>query len=171
MNAPPLNRQILVAVGMLAAVAVIAVIGTIANAPHTDGWYASAEKVAWSPPNAVFGPVWTILYVLIALSGWLIWRAGYQDKQPNRARGPLIVFALQLILNGLWSPVFFAGYPLIGNAALWIALILIVALIASVVWLAIATAPWSKTAAWIMAPYLLWLLFATSLNIGVIALN
>lgn len=78
---------------------------------------------------------------------------------------------LQLILNGLWSPVFFAGYPLIGDAAWWIALIIIIALIVSVIWLAIIAMPWSKVASRLMLPYLLWLLFATSLNIGVIVLN
>ena len=76
-----------------------------------------------------------------------------------------------MILNLLWTPVFFAGYPIVGAAAWWAALIVILVLIGTVVALIIATAKWSKLAAWLLVPYLAWLLFATSLNIGIIALN
>ena len=156
---------------LLAVVALIAFLGSLATMPNTDGWYADAEKVPWDPPNAVFGPVWSVLYFLIAVAGWLIWRAGYREGKPNQARRVLAVFIAQLALNSLWTPVFFAGYPLIGEPAWWIALGIILALIASVIWLAVNAARWSKLAAWIMVPYLLWLLFATSLNVGIIVLN
>lgn len=168
---PPVVRQIAVGVAMLAAVALIAWGGSQATAPNTDGWYASAQKVPWDPPNSVFGPVWSVLYLLIALAGWLIWRSGYRDGGPNAASGVLRIFVVQLALNAIWTPVFFAGYPLIGEAAWWLALATIVALMASVIWLGIAAAPWSRIASWIMILYLLWLIFATSLNVGIIALN
>ncbi|MGO3146821.1 MAG: TspO/MBR family protein [Leucobacter sp.] len=168
---PAVARQVVTGVVLLAVVALIAFLGSLATMPNTDGWYADAEKVPWDPPNAVFGPVWSVLYFLIAVAGWLIWRAGYREGKPNQARRVLAVFIAQLALNSLWTPVFFAGYPLIGEPAWWIALGIILALIASVIWLAVNATRWSKLAAWIMVPYLLWLLFATSLNVGIIMLN
>ena len=168
---PSARRQIIVGAGLLVVVAVIAFLGSLATMPNTDGWYAEAQKAAWSPPNAVFGPVWSVLYFLIAVAGWLVWKNGYREGRSNAAKKPLIIYTAQLVLNFLWTPVFFAGYPLIGEPAWWVALAIILALIVTVVWLAVSAAPWSKTAAWIMAPYLLWLMFATSLNVAIIALN
>lgn len=168
---PPLARQFVVGIGLLAAVALIAVLGSLATMPNTDGWYAEVEKVPWDPPNAVFGPVWSVLYALIAVAGWLIWRNGYRSNQANAARKTLAIYSLQLVFNGLWTPAFFAGYPLIGEAAWWLALVIIISLITIVVSLAISAWKWSKLAAAIMLPYMLWLLFATTLNAGVIALN
>lgn len=168
---PPVGRRIAVGLGLLAAVAVVAVMGSLATIPNTDGWYAEVEKVPWDPPNAVFGPVWSVLYLLIAVVGWLIWRAGFRPGWPNAARRPLLAYWVQLVLNALWTPVFFAGFPMIGAAAWWIALAVMLALIVSVVWLMLSAARWSRPAVWLLAPYLLWLLFASTLNIGVIALN
>ncbi|MFC5337128.1 TspO/MBR family protein [Leucobacter denitrificans] len=165
------GRQILAGVLFLVAVALIAFLGSLATMPNTEGWYAEATKAPWSPPNSVFGPVWSVLYVLIALAGWLIWRAGYRVGGPNAARRTLALYVVQLVLNGLWTPVFFAGYPLIGDIAWWIALAIILALIISVIWLAVAAVKWSQAAMWIMIPYLLWLMFATSLNLAIIVLN
>ncbi|MBK0419029.1 tryptophan-rich sensory protein [Leucobacter sp. CSA1] len=168
---PPVAKQIAVGLGLLAVVALIAFLGSLATMPNTEGWYARVEKVPWDPPNAVFGPVWSILYALIAVAGFLVWRAGYRGGEPNAARGTLGIYAAQLVLNGLWTPIFFAGYPVVGEVAWWLALAVILALIACVVWLAISAAKWSRIAAWIMVPYLLWLAFATTLNAGIIVLN
>lgn len=168
---PSLAKQIAVGIGLLAAVTLIAVLGSMATVPNTEGWYADAQKVPWTPPNSVFGPVWSVLYLLIAVAGWLIWRTGYREGRENAARGPLTLYAVQLILNGIWTPIFFAGYPLIGAAAWWIALAVIVALAVCVIWLAFRAAPHSRIASWIMVPYALWLLYATSLNVGLIVLN
>ncbi|WP_336651442.1 MULTISPECIES: TspO/MBR family protein [unclassified Leucobacter] len=168
---PTVARQIAVGVAMLAAVALVAWGGSLASITNIDGWYAEAHKAPWSPPNAVFGPVWSVLYALIALAGWLIWRSGARSDAPNAAPGVLRLFVTQLVLNALWTPVFFAGYPLMGAAAWWVALAIMVALMASVILLGITAAPLSRIASWIMIPYLLWLIFATSLNVAVIALN
>lgn len=164
-------RQVVAAVLFAAIVAAVAMLGSVANAPHTDDWYAAAEKVLWSPPNWVFAPVWSLLYALIAAAGWLIWRAGYRNTRPNAARGELTLYVVQLALNALWSPLFFAGFPLLGEVAWWMALVDIAVLLVLVVWLGLRSARWSPVAAWIMLPYALWLAFATTLNIGVIALN
>lgn len=168
---PTVARQIVVGAGLLILVALIAFLGSLATTPNTDGWYAEATKVPWDPPNAVFGPVWSALYFLIALAGFLIWRAGYRSDRPNAARRTLWIYSVQLILNGIWTPIFFAGFPVIGAAAWWLALFVILALIVCVVWLAVSAAKRSRIAAWIMVPYLLWLAFASTLNAGIIVLN
>ena len=168
---PSVARQIVMGVVFLAAVALIAFLGSLVTMQNTEGWYAEVTKVPWDPPNAVFSPVWTVLYVLIALAGWLLWRRGYSEGRHNAARHPLTIYVIQLVLNGLWTPVFFGGYPLIGEPAWWIALVIIVLLIVTVIWLAATAAPFSKLAAWIMVPYSLWLLFASTLNAGIIVLN
>lgn len=168
---PPISRQVLVAIGLLALVAVIAVLGSLATIPNTDGWYKTVEKVAWNPPNEVFGPAWSFLYLLIALAGWLVWRSGWREGERNAAQKALKIYAAQLVLNGIWTPVFFAAYPAIGEAAWWVALAIIIALIATVVWLIGAAWKWSKMAAIILIPYLLWLTYASTLNAGIIVLN
>lgn len=168
---PTVGRQVGFGLIFLAAVALVAVVGSLANGPNIDGWYADAEKVPWSPPNVIFAPVWTLLYVMIAVAGWLVWRSGYRTRQSNRARQALWMYVAQLALNGLWSPMFFAGYPLVGEAAWWAALVIIVALIVSVVWFAASAWKHSRAASWMMVPYVVWLAFATTLNAGIIALN
>ena len=168
---PSTLRQIVAALLFVVIVAAVAFVGSLASTGNVDGWYADAAKVPWNPPNAVFGPVWSVLYALIALAGFLIWRAGFRSGEPNAAQRPLRLFIVQLVLNSLWTPAFFAGYPLLGPAAWWIAAVIILSLIVVVITLGVAAAPWSRIAAWITVPYLAWLLFATSLNIGIIALN
>lgn len=169
---PTPTRQVAVAMLLLAAVAAVAAFGTLANSGNVDGWYADAHKVPWNPPNWVFAPAWTTLYLLIAVVGFLIWRAGHVGAgSPNSVRRALGVYAVQLVLNAAWSPVFFAGYPLIGAAAWWIAMGVILALILCVAWLIAEAARWSRVAAWLLVPYIGWLLFASTLNAGVIALN
>ncbi|HMR48976.1 MAG TPA: tryptophan-rich sensory protein [Arachnia sp.] len=169
---PTVRRQIAVLILLLAIVAAIAFFGSLATAPNVDGWYADAAKVAWNPPNWVFAPAWTTLYVMIAVAGFLIWRAGHdREAGRNRARGALVVYGIQLVLNAVWTPIFFAGYPLIGEAAWWVALVVIVWLIGVVIWLVVAASRWSAPAAWLLIPYLGWLIYAASLNAGIIALN
>lgn len=169
---PKVGRQIVVGVLLLAIVFAIAFFGSMATTPNVDGWYADVEKVPWDPPNSVFGPAWTTLYVMIAVVGFLIWRAGYDENaEHNRARRTLGIFVLQLVLNAAWTPAFFAGYPLMGRPAWWLALAVITALIATVIWLIASAARWTKVGAWLLVPYLLWLLYAATLNAGIIALN
>lgn len=171
-DAPPTSKQIGMGILFLASVAVVAVLGSLANAGHTDGWYETVNRVAWSPPSWLFGPAWTVLYVLIACAGFLIWRSGWRGpERPNAARPTLWIFLVQLVLNGLWSPVFFAGYPTLGETAWWAALVIIVALVLAVAWLMASAKRWSRVAVWILVPYILWLAYATSLNAGIIVLN
>lgn len=124
-------------------------------------WYAALAKPPWNPPSWVFGPVWTVLYVGIAVAGWLIWRRGGMGAQ----RVPLTLFCVQLALNAAWTPLFF-GLRNLGLAFLEILLL----------WLAVtatlrAFSRVSRVAAYLLAPYLCWVTFAALLNFAVWQLN
>lgn len=142
---------------LLIAIAVAA-FGSVVAVSGVDGWYSASRHVFWTPPNWAFGAVWSVLYLLIAVSGWLLWM--------RRARGALILYVIQLAVNSLWTPVFFGAYPFIGEASLWIAVGIILVLDLLVV-ATIATAwPRSRWAAVLLVPYLLWILYASTLNWG-----
>lgn len=121
-------------------------------------WYASLAKPPFNPPNWVFAPAWTLLYVLIAVAGWRTW-------ERERAGAAMKIWALQLVLNFAWSPTFF-GAKLMGPA-----LVVILALLASIA-LFIATV-WNRdrVSGWLFAPYALWVAFATLLNASLLLLN
>ncbi|HKY66401.1 MAG TPA: TspO/MBR family protein [Acidimicrobiales bacterium] len=142
--------------GFLAASLVVAVLGGLATAGNVDGWYASADKPAWTPPNAVFGPVWSLLYTVMAVAAWLVWREGGWARQ----RVPLTLYAVQLLLNLAWTPTFFAAEQL--TAALVVIAALDLVLVATVR----AFRRVQPVAAALLLPYLGWCLFATSLNAG-----
>jgi translocator protein len=136
----------------------VAALGSVVAVSQIDGWYATAPHVTWTPPGWAFGAVWSVLYVLIAVSGWLLWL--------RRARGALILYIAQLAVNALWTPVFFGGYPLIGPAALWLGVAVIVLLDLLVVATIVVAAPVSRWAAVLLLPYLAWILYASTLNWG-----
>jgi benzodiazapine receptor len=156
--------------GLLAFLAVaiaVAAIGSLTTIGAVDGWYAHADHVGWTPPNWIFGVVWTVLYAMIAVAGWLVWRMRYRRD----VRTALTLYAAQFVLNSLWTPVFFGGYQLIGVAALWVAVVIIIALDLLVAATVASFWPASRTAALLLVPYLLWILYASSLNWGDAALN
>ncbi|MDM4763466.1 TspO/MBR family protein [Galbitalea sp. SE-J8] len=160
-------RSALVLVAFLAIAYAVAALGTVATIANVDGWYATAAKAPWSPPNGLFGPAWTVLYALMAIAAWLVWRTG---PSPSRRRA-LALYIAQLVLNALWTPVFFGLFPAIGPPALWIALAIIVALDVLVLLTMLAFRRRSRLAAWLLAPYWAWLLFATSLSGAAAVLN
>ncbi len=137
-------------------------IGGAATGPAIEGWFSELIKPSWNPPNWLFGPVWTVLYAMIAISGWLVWRSDASERSKTPA---YIAFGVQLALNSLWSVLFF------GLHQIFFALIEIV-----VLWLAIATTAWlfkphSRAAALMLLPYLAWVSFATFLNATIWQLN
>ncbi|MFC6090815.1 TspO/MBR family protein [Saccharothrix lopnurensis] len=140
-----------------AAVAATAVIGSLA-ATSSAAKYERLATPSWAPPTWLFGPVWTALYVLIAISGWLFWKR-------HGATWELGLFAAQLVLNAAWTPLFFAagryGWALVDIIAL---LVVVVALIA-------AFGRRHRTAALLLVPYLAWVGFATALNASIVGLN
>jgi benzodiazapine receptor len=151
--------QVAALAGFLAASFLVAALGGLATVNNVDGWYATADKAPWSPPNVVFGPVWTVLYTAMAVAAWLVWRKG-----TGRTKAALAVYGIQLGLNHAWTPVFFGLYPTLGPAALWLALAIILALIAAVVLTVLQFGPISRTAGLLLLPYVAWLVFATTLN-------
>lgn len=124
-------------------------------------WYRDLAKPSWRPPDWLFGPVWLLLYLSIAVSGWLVWqRAGIDG-----AALTLSVYALQLVLNGLWSVVFFGlRRPDLAFAEI---LCLWLSILATIV----AFHPVDKIAAYLFVPYALWVTFAAVLNFRVWRLN
>lgn len=140
----------------------IGMLGGVVTRPAIEGWYAGLTKPSWTPPAWIFGPVWTVLYVLIGVAGWRIWI--------RRASSPakwlvLRLFAAQLLLNAIWSPLFFGlrepFLALVDIAGLWVMVLLC--------WNAMRTA--DALASWLFVPYLLWVSFAASLNAAIWWMN
>jgi tryptophan-rich sensory protein len=136
-------------------------VGALATASSVDSWYQGLTRPSWTPPDALFGPVWTTLYVLMGIAAWLVWRrAG--DRMIH---WPITVYALQLLLNALWSFIFFGlrnpGAALIEIFFLWASIALTVASFARV----------DRKAAWLLAPYLAWVSFAVALNFAIWRMN
>ena len=122
------------------------------------GWYASLTKPSFNPPAWLFGPVWTVLYVLIAVAGWRVW-------QRDRTGWPMRLWWAQLALNFLWTPVFFGAHQI------GLALVIILLLLAAIVGF-IATA-WrlDHVVVWLLVPYAAWVAFASVLNGAIWLLN
>ena len=137
-------------------------IGSVFTTPNIPTWYATLEKPFFTPPSWLFAPAWIILYVLMAIAAFLIWRKGLLEEGVKCA---LIVFLVQLVLNALWSVVFFGlQSPLYGMVviiALWIAILLTI----------IKFFKLSTAAGALLLPYILWVSFAAVLNISIWVLN
>jgi benzodiazapine receptor len=149
---PAHNRLVdLIALVLFVALCLgIGALGASVTETSVQTWYAGLAKPSFNPPNEVFGPVWTVLYIMMGTAAWRVWRAGDRDM----TRGPLTLFALQLALNLGWTVVFF-GLQKIG----------------AVVVTTLAFRPVDRLAGLLMLPYLAWVGFATVLNIAVWRLN
>ncbi len=136
-------------------------VGGLVTTPEIPNWYAQLAKPSWTPPDWLFGPVWTLLYLMMAVSAWLVWRTG--GYPPNR--GPLRLFAVQLLLNSLWSILFFGchrpGLAAVEIVVLW-SLILATTLVFG------RRVPWAGL---LLIPYLMWVSFAALLNVTIWWLN
>lgn len=124
-------------------------------------WYAELTKPAWTPPNYIFGPAWTTLYILMAVSAWLVWKkVGFRS-----AAVPLTVYLLQLFLNALWSYLFFGlhntGLALINICFLWLAILMCTILFYR----------HHRIAAYLLVPYLIWVSYAAALNFEIWRIN
>lgn len=141
------------------ATALVAGLGSWITAASVDSqWFDALAKPAFYPPSATFGIVWTILYVLIALSVWIAWRGGGRAEM-------LIPWFIQLALNLGWTMAFF------GARAPEIGMVVIIALLLAAIWTAVAMWPHSRFAALMFVPYILWVAFAAVLNWSIVALN
>lgn len=145
----------------LLVVAAVSVIGGLVTADNVDGWYQTLEKPSFNPPDWLFGPVWTVLYVMMAVAAWLVWRrAGW-----TRGRPALLLHAGQLAFNLGWTLLFFGAH------AIGAAFIEILVLFVSILLTARAFYRIEPVAGWLMLPYAAWVGFASILNGAIMVLN
>jgi len=132
------------------------------SADSLNNWYAGLNKASFTPPSWLFGPVWTTLYIMMAVAAFLIWRKGLANRSVRLA---MICFIVQLLLNALWSPLFFGLHsPLLG-------LIDIFLLLFAIILTLISFEPVSTPAVLLLVPYLAWVTFAAVLNLSIYFLN
>jgi translocator protein len=155
-------KKFLLFLGCLAAAFTAGAIGSIFTFQNIPTWYAGLVKPPLNPPNWVFGPVWSLLYTLMAISVFLVIKHGFKGKGVKTAAG---FWVYQLVLNTVWSIVFFGL-----KSPLW-AIPVIALLIQAILHTILESYKVSKTAAYLLVPYVLWVSFATYLNIGVYFLN
>lgn len=140
---------------------VLGAVGGLVTSPEIPTWYAGLTKPSFNPPNWLFGPVWTTLYILMGISCYLIWKQPASSAR-NKA---LYLFIVQFALNFCWSFIFFGmhetGWALAEMMVLWITILITI----------VAFAKFSKTAAWLLVPYISWVSFAMLLNGAIWRLN
>lgn len=140
----------------------IGAIGAFFTASSVDTWYKTINKPSFNPPDGIFGPVWTSLYILIGISAYLVWQKRDQiDKFPRT----VAIYLIQLVLNLLWSFIFFYAHE-IGMALVEIIMLLVVIIINALVFYRI-----DKAAGLLFIPYILWVSFATVLTYNIFVLN
>lgn len=140
----------------------VGILGSVFTFSAIPTWYATLNKPFFAPPNWIFGPVWTMLYLLMGISFFLIWKQGWKQKKTRSARN---YFLAQLSANFIWTPIFF------GLKSPLIALVVIVILWGLIVVTIKKFLGVSKLAAYILMPYLLWVSFAALLNAAIVVLN
>ena len=147
---------------LVAWVALCVAVGFVIGVFFKPGaWYAALDKPAFNPPAWLFAPVWTVLYVAMGVAAWRIWCLPVSTERKLALRQ----FGVQLILNAAWSPVFFGAHSLAGG------LVVIVLMLFAIAATIQRFHPLDKPAAWLLAPYLAWVSFATLLNVALLALN
>ena len=155
-------RTILEFIGFIVVAELAGIIGAVFTTPAIPTWYATLARPELSPPNWIFGPVWTTLFALMGIAAFLVWQKGIQRKEVKIALG---IFIVQLILNTLWSIIFFGMQS--PGAAFGEIIILWLAILATI----ITFAKISRIAAWLLVPYILWVTFAGYLNYFIWILN
>jgi len=156
------GREIGKLVGSIIACEGAGLIGSVFTTTSISTWYAGLEKPAFTPPNTVFAPVWITLYLLMGVAVCLVWR---RDLAVSQVRKAFIVFWVQLVINILWTVVFFGFESLLGGVILII--VLWIAILLTIIWFFRV----SRIAGILMIPYIAWVSIAMYLNIGVWILN
>jgi translocator protein len=156
------SRNILRLIIALTISQLAGVVGALFSTSAIPTWYVSLNKPEINPPNWVFGPVWITLYFLMGLAAFMVWRVGVHTKGVRKA---LIVFGIQLVLNALWSVIFFGlhnpGLAFIHIILLWL----------SILWMMLLFVKISRPAAIMLIPYILWVSFAAYLNYSIWVIN
>lgn len=140
----------------------VGIVSALLSQPGTNTWFDNLNKPSWNPPAYLFGPVWTLLYLLMGVSLWLIWKSEAPSQQKRSA---IMIFSFQLFLNFWWSILFFKLHsPLM-------ALVDIVLMVIAILFTIFRFASISCSAAWLLVPYISWVCFATLLNYTIWAMN
>lgn len=159
------GRDVLSLVIWVGIVAVVAFLGGLATSSSVTTWYPTLNQPSFSPPDWVFGPVWSALYVMMAIAAWMIWRRRQESTRKDAIHFFIVVFALQLALNLAWSFIFFGlrspMWAFVEICVLWVA-------IAFTVFLGFKQNKWSG---YLLLPYLAWASFALVLNFEFMRLN
>ncbi|MBW8242190.1 tryptophan-rich sensory protein [Muricauda oceani] len=155
------KRIIYITLSVLVCLA-IGFLASIATQSSVNDWYVTLDKPSFTPPNYLFAPVWTALYIMMGVAAGIVWSKGYHHIWVKTA---LYHFAFQLLLNALWSIVFFGLKNPLGGMIVILALLTMIIL--TIKWFKVI----SKTAALLMIPYLLWVAFASALNYKIWELN
>ncbi|MEZ5357253.1 MAG: TspO/MBR family protein [Candidatus Zixiibacteriota bacterium] len=154
-------RKLTRILGLLLLLILSAIVAWVGATFQSGEWYLQLNKPSWTPPGWLFGPVWTYLYITMAIAAWLVWIKG--GWSANRAA--LTGYVIQMILNGLWSWIFF-GRHMIGMALLDILLLLL-----SIIIVLILFRQRSKAAGLLFIPYVIWVSFASALNFAIWIMN
>lgn len=136
--------------------------GSIFTRDNIPGWFVTLQKPAFTPPDWVFAPVWTTLYILMGISLFLVLQKGLGDINVRRG---VLLFAVQLVVNLLWSVVFFGMHSIVGGL---LVIVVLLALVAATIYSFYGI---SKPAAWLLVPYIVWGCIATALNAMILVLN
>ena len=156
-----MNNSAKLIVSIIIPVAIGATAGFF-TATGVDSWYQTINKPSWNPPSWIFAPVWTILYIMMGIALFLVWKSNNNEALKKRA---MILFFVQLVLNFFWSFIFFdqqqPGWALVEIIAMGVAILLTIFAFAKV----------NKIAAWLLVPYISWVSFASILNYTIWQLN
>lgn len=155
-------QEVPMLVGSILIPLIIGYLGSIVTLPQISTWYSTLSKPWWSPPNWLFGPIWTTLYVLMGIALFLVWREGIHRKD---VRFAILIFGVQLALSLIWSVVFFSLHALFGSFV--IVMLLWLAILANIIAFLII----SKWAGLLLVPYIIWVSIASYLNYSVYLLN
>ena len=152
-------------VKLIIAIAIPVLVGAISGyftITGVESWYQTIQKPSWNPPNWIFGPVWTTLYVMMGIALWVVWK---EDTSRELKMIAFILFAAQLLLNFFWSLIFFKleqpGWAFAEIVVLWVAILATIFAFGQV----------NKVAAWLLVPYIAWVSFAGMLNYTIWRLN
>lgn len=157
-----MNKKYLYIIISIAVSLLAGIIGSLATQSSVNNWFTTLEKPFFNPPNWVFAPVWTTLYILMGIAAGRVWSNGYYHKWVKTA---MYHFIFQLLLNTLWSLVFFGMQEVFG--ALIVITLLLTVLLFTFKWFKIV----DKLAAYLLTPYILWVAFAWVLNYSIWILN
>lgn len=156
------TKDWLALIGFIALSQGAGIVGSLFTTPSIQGWYATLARPQVAPPDWIFAPVWTTLFLLMGIAAFLVWRNGWYRQDVRRALG---VFWVQLACNTLWSIIFFGlhdpGVAFVEIIVLWLAIAATIYLFARI----------SRLAAWLLVPYILWVSFASYLNYLIWILN